>query len=114
MTAILHELRSLDEKLARGDITDVEYMARKARLIDSVDVVEPEVVADAAPREQPEPPEELPGAMTWGFGIVLCLGVLGICLCLAVLVIGDVNLALTLGVTVLAALSVALFRNLEE
>ncbi|MFK7878517.1 SHOCT domain-containing protein [Roseobacter sp.] len=112
MTAILRELRSLDERRARDEITDVEYLAKRANLIESVDVVEPEFVAGHAP-EQSEASQPT-GAMSWSFGLVICFGVVGVCLCLAMLTFADFNLALTLGVTVLAALSIALFRNLEE
>lgn len=112
MTAILKDLRELDARLARGDITDVEYTAQRAALIDSVDVVETEFVETGAPAAPPE--QRLSGSMTWGFGIVICLGIIGVCLCFAMLVFGDMNLALTLGVTILAALTVALFRSLEE
>ncbi|GFE49075.1 hypothetical protein So717_08280 [Roseobacter cerasinus] len=112
MTAILKDLRELDARLARGDINDVEYTAQRAALIDSVDVVETEFV----PVDIPERPRdrELSSTMTWGFGLVLCLGIIGVCLCFALLFFGDINLALTLGVTILAALTVALFRSLEE
>ncbi|MEP2640915.1 SHOCT domain-containing protein [Roseobacter sp.] len=117
MTTILKNLRELDTRLARGEITDVEYTARKSALLDSVDVVETDFV-DVTPQPPAQPVEvaerELSGSMTWGFGIVVCLGVLGVCLCFAMLVFGDINLALTLGVTILAALTVALFRSLEE
>lgn len=112
MTAILKELRELDTRLARGEITDVQYTAQRAILIDSVDVVEPDVVDAGSPAQPPE--KKLSGSMTWGFGMVICLGVIGVCLCFAMLVFGDLNLALTLGVTILAALTVALFRSLEE
>ncbi|WP_187430680.1 hypothetical protein ROLI_000770 [Roseobacter fucihabitans] len=122
MTAILRELRTLDERLARKDISDVEYAAQRARLIESVDVVEPEFVAvsDSVPQgatvkhasDTPLPANT--GGMSSSLGIIICLGVVGICLCLAMLTFADFNLALTLGVTVLAALSIALLRNLEE
>lgn len=116
MTAILRELRTLDERLARNDITDVEYQAQRAALIESVDVVEPVFVAGSASsaRAAPQTAPQKKGSMSWGLGIVICLGVVGVCLCLAMLTFADFNLALTLGVTVLAALSVALLRNLEE
>ena len=112
MTAILKDLRELDARLARGDITDVEYTAQRAALIDSVDVVDTEFVDTTRPATPPEP--KLSGSMTWGFGIIICLGIIGVCLCFAMLIFGDTNLALTLGVTILAALTVALFRSLEE
>ncbi|MBW4706451.1 SHOCT domain-containing protein [Roseobacter sp. YSTF-M11] len=112
MTAILKDLRELDTRLARGEITDVEYTAQRALLIESVDVVDTDFVATGSPAPPPE--TELSGSMTWGLGIVICLGVIGLCLCFAMLVFGDMNLALTLGVTILAALTVALFRSLEE
>ncbi|WP_298968337.1 SHOCT domain-containing protein [uncultured Roseobacter sp.] len=112
MTAILKELRDLDAQLARGDITDAAYMAQRAALIDSVDVVEPEFVTTGAAVSEPVPQKS--GATLWGLGLIICLAVLGTCLCLAMLTFADFNLALTLGVTVLAALTVALFRNLEE
>ncbi|MGZ2259480.1 SHOCT domain-containing protein [Roseobacter sp. A03A-229] len=113
MTAILKDLRELDARLARGDITDVEYTAQRAALIDSVDVVDTEFVVETD-TSAPTPEKPLSGSMTWGFGIVICLGIIGVCLCFAMLIFGDMNLALTLGVTILAALTVALFRSLEE
>ncbi|MDW3224134.1 MAG: SHOCT domain-containing protein [Paracoccaceae bacterium] len=112
MTAILRELRTLDERLAREDISDAEYQAQRAALIDSVDVVEPEFVGTPT-RGQHVTPQKT-GFMSWTLGIVICLGVVGVCLCLAMLTFADFNLALTLGVTVLAALSIALLRSLEE
>ncbi|MCV3270313.1 SHOCT domain-containing protein [Roseobacter sinensis] len=112
MTAILKDLRELDARLSRGEITDVEYIARRSALIDSIDVVETEFVAHETPADPPD--TKLPGPMKWGFGIVVCLGIIGVCLCFAMLIFGDMNLALTLGVTILAALTVALFRSLEE
>lgn len=112
MTAILRDLRRLDERLARKDITDVEYLAQRAELIESVDVVETEFVETGDPARPVAPQQS--GSMSWTLGIVICLGVVGVCLCLAMLTFADFNLALTLGVTVLAALSVALLRSLEE
>lgn len=112
MTAILRDLRRLDERLARKDITDVEYLAQRAELIESVDVVETEFVETGDPARPVA--QQQSGSMSWTLGIVICLGVVGVCLCLAMLTFADFNLALTLGVTVLAALSVALLRSLEE
>ncbi|MGC3937716.1 SHOCT domain-containing protein [Roseobacter sp. EG26] len=112
MTAILKEIRQLEERLARGEISDVAYLAQRAQLIESVDVVETEFV-DADPALQ-KTRKGKSGSMIWGLGIIICLLVVGVCLALAMLTFADFNLALTLGVTVLAALSVALFRSLEE
>lgn len=112
MTAILRELRTLEERLARKDITDAQYRAQRLEILESVDVVEPNFVETTA---EPTPMiVRPPGSMSWTLGIIICLGVVGICLCLAMLTFADFNLALTLGVTLLAALSVALLRGLEE
>ena len=45
---------------------------------------------------------------------MICLLVMGLCLSLTLLFLPNINLALTLGVTILAALCVALLQEKEE
>ncbi|MEM1074364.1 MAG: SHOCT domain-containing protein [Pseudomonadota bacterium] len=108
MTAILKDLRDLEAQRKRGELTDGEYAQRRADMLRSIEVAESEF--DAAPAAPPRGR----GASALSFGFVLTIGVMGLCVGATLLVLPDLNLALTLGVTILAALSVALLRDLEE
>jgi hypothetical protein len=112
VTAILKELRDLDERLERRQISPADHEKRRMALIDSVDVVETEFDGRLLPARPTVPRPKT--TMVLGLGIVISLAVMGVSLLLSMLVFADLNLALTLGVTVLAALSVALLHNLEE
>jgi hypothetical protein len=124
MTAMLRELRDLDNRLDRGLITQSEYALRRQALIESVDDASTGFVeVAAAPARKPSDIRRKPqtpsrkrsgGSMTWGLGTIICMIVVGASLLLSELIFADLNLALTLGVTVLAALTVALLRSLEE
>ncbi|WP_227270027.1 SHOCT domain-containing protein [Roseobacter weihaiensis] len=112
MTAILNEIRGLDEKLERGDLTREQYAARRAALLQSVEVAETDFVETSAPVWAK--PQRTGGTSALGFGLVVCLCVMGLSIGLTLLFLPDLNLALTLGVTILAALSVALLRDIEK
>lgn len=116
MTAILKDLRALDDRLARGDLGPAAYSAERAALIDNADIIDTDFVDVTTKRPTPSAPTSQPpsGANPWGLGLIICLSILGICLVVAMLTFADFNLALTLGVTILAALTVTLLRNLEE
>lgn len=111
MTAMLNELRALDARYKQGDISAVEYAAERAALLYEVEEAETDFI-EAAPA--PKPARAKTGSSAFGFSIVICLLVMGLCLSLTLLILPDVNLALTLGVTILAALCVALLQETGE
>ena len=110
MTAILTEIRRLEELRDRGDITGAEFAARRNDVLDAVEVAETHF--DMTPAS--ETPTRRASGNVFGLGLVMGLGVMGACVGLTLLLLPDLNLALTLGVTVLAALTVALFRALDD
>ena len=116
MTAMLRNIRDLDARLKRGEITAEEFATRRAALLKAADVIETEYEAVTVPPQAPDKPRNAapvsPNAI--GFSIVVCLGVMGLSIALILALLQDLNLALTLGVTVLAALVVALFRTLDD
>ncbi|MFW8593590.1 SHOCT domain-containing protein [Cribrihabitans neustonicus] len=108
MTAIFEEIRQLDAARKRGEISPEAFAAAKARLLNSVE--EAKVLSQpAAVRRRPAPP---PASGLWG---MLAMGLLGagVLTVLAGQLIGDLTIALTLAVTVLAAIVVRAFRGLE-
>lgn len=111
MTTILTELRLLDERLSRGDLTRAEYRARRSALLQSVEEAETEF--DRRPGSV-RSTRQRAGSGAVGFSVAICLGTMSLCMGLILLFLPDLNLALTLGVTVLAALSVALLRALDD
>jgi hypothetical protein len=112
MTAMLRDLRDLDSRFDRGLMTDAEYKLQRAALLNSVDDASPDFVPARPPK--PRRPRRRGGSFLWGLGTVVCMVVIGASLILSELLFADLNLALTLGVTVLAALTIALLRSLEE
>ncbi|MFW8635971.1 SHOCT domain-containing protein [Cribrihabitans pelagius] len=109
MTVIFEEIRRLDAARKRGEISPAEFAAAKARLLNSVEEanVLPQGTAAAAPRP--------PAATASGLWGMLAMGLLGagVLTVLAGQLIGDLTIALTLAVTVLAAIVIAAFRRLE-
>ena len=115
MTAILTEIRRLEELRDRNAITEDEFARRRTRLLDAVEVAETSI--DAAPstsRPRHTAPPARPRDNALGLSIVLCLGLMGLSMGVTLLVLPDLNLALTVGVTLLATLSVALLKHLDE
>ena len=110
MTALLNEIRNLDERLNRGELTPAEYATRRAAVLQSVETVETEFASGPAPRRTSDKSN---GSSAVTLSIVIALGVMALSAGLILLFLPDLNLALTLGVTVLAALSVALLRDPE-
>ena len=105
MTAILDDMRRLDAAHARGDLSAVDLVAAKAKLLDSVpDASEPARSRPAAPRPR--------RASVWPV-LLLCVMVVTVCAGAALLLTGDVMLSATLGITVLAAITIMLFRQLD-
>ncbi|WP_299749226.1 SHOCT domain-containing protein [uncultured Tateyamaria sp.] len=108
MTAILDDVRRLDAAHARGEINAVDLAAEKAKLFESVpdaDEVAVHTTAGAARRRQP--------VARLGPTLLLCILVLTLCAGSTLLLTGDLMLAMTLSITVLAAVTVTLFRQLD-
>ncbi len=109
MTAMLNELRALDARYKQGELSAIEYAAERAALLYEVEEAQTDFVEPA-----PRPVRAKTGSTAFGFSIVICLLVMGLCLSLTLLFLPNINLALTLGVTILAALCVALLQEKEE
>lgn len=107
MTAILDDIRRLDAAHARGEMTAVDLAAAKAKLFESVPDAD-EVVVHATARVVPQRPTGRLGPT-----LLLCIFVLTLCAGATLLLTGDIMLAMTLSITVLAALTVTLFRQLD-
>ena len=107
MTAILDDIRRLDAAHARGEISAVDLAAAKADLIEAI----PD--ADETTRHPParEPARRSTGRL-WQT-LLLCIFVLTFCAGATLLLTGDLMIAMTLSITVLAALTVTLFRQLD-
>jgi hypothetical protein len=107
MTAILDDIRRLDAAHARGEISAVALAAAKADLMDSVpDASEPA-------RRHTEPTAAKPKRAGVGQALLFCALVLMVCVGVALLLTGDIMLSLTLAITVLAAFTVMLFRQID-
>ena len=111
MTAILNDIRRLEAAHARGDLSTVELAEAKARLMDAV----PDAMADEGAKAQDasEPSDETVPGSTLGSTLLLCAMILVIVVGSALLLTRDVMLTATLGITVLAAFTVMLFRQID-
>lgn len=106
MTSILDDMRRLDAAHARGDISAIDLAAEKARLMDSVpDAMETAPMAHERPKREPRTPIAQM--------LLLCAFVLTICVGATLLLTRDIMLSTTLAITVLAALTVMLFRQID-
>ncbi len=107
MTAILDDIRRLDAAHARGEINAIDLAAAKAELMDSVD--------DAHSPENCLPGSGRQDKTRTGIGptVLLCILVLTICAGVALVLTRDIVLSTTLAITVLAAMTVVMFRQLE-
>jgi len=156
MTAMLEKLRQLDAARKRGDLSDAEYSAARARLIETVEDVDVEPAA--APPRRPRPPRQdpkpearnprraasgeakprpvappsqatrrtasspqqpsettSPDDMSFFWGLVfvgLCAA--GLMTFLIGRLIGDITIALTLAVTVFAAVVISAFQRMQN
>ena len=107
MTAILDDIRRLDAAHARGDISAIDLAAEKAKLFEAIpDANDTYVEAPAR-----EPPRRVQSRL--GQTLLLCIFVLTLCAGATMLLTGDIMLAMTLSITVLAALTVTLFRQID-
>lgn len=130
MTAVFNAIRSLDALLDRGDLTPEEYARRRAMIMQNIEDAEAELIdvtpveVDVTPVQEtaqdPQPAaaiwtaEKKTGSSALGLGFVVVLGVMGVCIALTLLFLPNMNLALTLGVTILAALCVALLQTSDD
>ncbi|WP_299367366.1 SHOCT domain-containing protein [uncultured Tateyamaria sp.] len=108
MTAILDDIRRLDAAHARGEISAVDLAAAKADLFEAIPDAD-DIEIDA-PDTTPPPPVTLSRLSQT---LLLCLFVLTLCAGATLLITGDLMLAATLSITILAAMTVALFRQID-
>ena len=108
MSVILDDIRRLETAYARGEISAMDFSAAKTRLIEAV----PEV-REVASSGAPDTPE-IKSRSGVGAALALCLLIMMVCVGVALLLTGDITLSVTLAITVLAALTVALFRQLDD
>ncbi len=116
MTAVFNAIRSLDALRDRGELTPEEYAKRRAALLGNIEDAETDFI-DVTPitKSSTNAISARKGSSSAvGFGLVVVLGVMGLCIALTLLFLPNMNLALTLGVTILAALCVALLHETEE
>lgn len=107
MTAILDDIRRLDAAHARGELNAVDLAAEKAKLFEAIPDAD-DVYVEAPARE---PPRQVHSRL--GQTLLLCVFVLTLFAGATMLLTGDLMLAMTLSITVLAALTVALFRQID-
>lgn len=106
MTTILDEIRRLEAAKARGDMTESEHAMAKARLMAGVEDAD----TDVQDVLQPSPPKSFRLFDVVTFLIIVTIGCFG----LATLLLGDIMLAATITLTLLAALTVRAFRTLDD
>ena len=111
MTAILHAIRDLDAQHKRGELDAGEYVVRRSQLLHSVEEANTEFVEVADTRPARGPHGNTTSAI--GLGFVVCLCVMSLCIVATLLLVPDLNLALLLGVTILAVLAVTLLHDPE-
>jgi hypothetical protein len=106
MTAVLHNLRQLEAANRTGALSEAEYEAAKARLLSNIE--DAQLVAD------PEP--ELSNASVTDVVLFILMVLAGLCLFTALVAwaIGDLTLALTVSITLLAALTIHAFHKASK
>ncbi|SPH19733.1 hypothetical protein ASD8599_00468 [Ascidiaceihabitans donghaensis] len=106
MTAILKELRLLEAEHARGRITDADLARRKAELMKDI----PDAFEVANTDVEPTPASD---NNSWDM-LALLLIAAALCGSAVLLIVGDIFMAMTFGITVLAALTIKLFLSIED
>lgn len=109
MTAIFEDVRRLEAARKNGDISETEFAAAKARLLDTVED------ATVLPPFEPAPARKRTassGPGPWGLMLLGLCGA-GLLTFLAGQLIGDLTIAFTLVAACFAAVVVAAFRKLE-
>lgn len=112
MTAVLNEIRGLEARLERGELTHAQFLTERAALLNSIEVAETEFTDTPTPEEHR--PSRATGSSALVLSLVVCLVVMTLCIGMTLLFLPDLNMALTLGVTILAALSVTLLVAPED
>ncbi|WP_299044523.1 hypothetical protein [uncultured Tateyamaria sp.] len=107
MTAILDDIRRLEAAHARGELSAVDLAAKKAKLFEAIPDAD-DVYVEAPARVPPRRAQSRLGQT-----LLLCLFVLTLCAGTTIVLTGDLMLATTLSITVLAALTVTMFRQLD-
>lgn len=112
MTAILEDLRRLDAARKRGDISHSVYEEAKGRLLSQVEDVH--IVAEAKPAQHSS--DRTDDDANQGLWSLMLVGFCGAGILTFVLaqLIGDVTIAVTLVVTVFAAILVKATKRLEH
>lgn len=114
MSSILQEIRRLESARDRGELSAEEFAAAKETLLGSVE--DATVISQERPRRraQPSPAPVSRNAPSGFWGIVAIALVAALAMTVLVgQMIGDFTIALTLVISVLAAVLVAAFRRLE-
>ncbi|MEO0939272.1 MAG: hypothetical protein AAFY38_14065 [Pseudomonadota bacterium] len=107
MTAVLQNLRQLEAARRRGELTNLEYTARRAAMMAAVEE------ATLAEGEEAAAAKSAPRGNPWAVGLML-LAAAFVLTALGTWALGDLSLALTLAVTLLAAVTVTAFQSLGE
>ena len=110
MTAILDDIRRLDAAHARGEITAVDLAAAKATLIDSV----PDAFEEVSEKTAAASSRRLASGHAIGPTLLFCAFILTVCVGTALVLTGDMTMSATLAITVLAGLTVLLFRQIDS
>lgn len=113
MTAILEDLRRLDAARKRGELSPDAYEDAKRRLLGDVEDVQ--IVAESRPRPQRlrTARAQMRGDGMWSLLLLGMFGV-GILTLITALVVGDMTIAVTLVVTIFAAILVKAAKRLEH
>ena len=106
MTAILDEIRRLEAARMRGALTDAQFESAKERLMASIE----EDNADAPPPV----PAPTPKSFRVFDVVMFCLISTMLCIALGTFLFGDLMLAITLAVTLLAAFTIRAFITLDD
>ncbi|MEL7100415.1 MAG: hypothetical protein AAGM84_16440 [Pseudomonadota bacterium] len=111
MTAVLQNLRQLEAARRRGELSLSEYASRRAEMMAAVEDaaldadIDDAAGASAVARAKPPSAWLMAGLLITGCTLMTLLGAWAT---------GDLSLALTVSVTLLAALMVAAFQSLGE
>ncbi len=112
MTAILEDLRRLDAARKRGDISHSVYEEAKGQLLCDVDDVQ--ILSETKPAPRAVTPAQVDeGQGLWGLLLIGFCGA-GSMTFVAAQLIGDMTIAVTLVVTVFAAILVKAAKRLEH